>query len=249
MIATFPVSFMRVSSRDRHVYRPGAGPRKRSRPQRLERRERPRHDRRVALGLDARAEELDVPPAGVARVGEGPAQATERDVAVADDDAVVRRERPDCEVAHLDERDAVGPVADVPVKPPLDPRVVELEDDAYPRRRELVREVERLVEAVEEPEVHPELAHGLDREPDAEPRRVGDEPGEDWLRARRLLLPRESRRLPREHAEAARAKPRRRGEMHARPCDGGVDAGLVPEREGARRDEARDREPRRLDQG
>src|SRR5215469_13969055 len=104
----------------------------RSRPQLLEALQSARHHRLVALGLDGGAQELDVPPAGVAGIGQRVTDATERDVAVADDDALARRQRADLEVAHLHDGDPVSTITQVVVQATLDPGIVELEHDTEP---------------------------------------------------------------------------------------------------------------------
>src|SRR5262249_24343608 len=115
-------------------------------PQRLERGQGARHDGLVALGLDARAEQLDVPPPGVAGGLERPADARERDVAIAHHYPIARLQRADLEVVHLHDRDAIGALGDVAIEAALDPGVVHLEHDTEPWRIDLVDEVERLVE-------------------------------------------------------------------------------------------------------
>src|SRR5437667_1256196 len=154
MIATLSSSLMRASrERDGGLYRPlpREGKPRRSAPQPTEARDRPRHDRLVALRLDGGAEELDVVPAVVAGIGERAAEAAEGDVAVADDDPLAGAHGAHLEVAHLDDGDTSRAPPDVRVEPALDPRVVQLEDDAEPGGGEAVREVERLVEGVGAP--------------------------------------------------------------------------------------------------
>src|SRR5437667_12675390 len=245
MIATLSSSLMRASrERDGGLYRPlpREGKPRRSAPQPTEARDRPRHDRLVALRLDGGAEELDVVPAVVAGIGERAAEAAEGDVAVADDDPLAGAHGAHLEVAHLDDGDTSRAPPDVRVEPALDPRVVHLEDDAEPGGGEAVREVERLVEGVEEAEIHAELAHRLEREADARPLRLRQEGLDERTGTARRLLPGERARRPGQHEEAARSELGRRPEVRAATLERAALARRVTEREEARRGEARDGE-------
>src|SRR6185295_4907239 len=118
--------------------------------------ERARHHGGVAFLFDRASEELAVVPPVVARGGERSGDARERDVAVTRDDALVGSERPDLEVTHLHQRDAIAARPDVVVEPPLDPGVVDLEHHPEPGRSDPVDEIERLPEAMQERQVHPQ---------------------------------------------------------------------------------------------
>src|SRR5206468_113245 len=96
------------------------------------------------------------------------------------------------------------------------------EDDAEPGGGEAVREVERLVEGVEEAEIHAELAHRLEREADVCPLRLRQEGLDERTGAARRLLPGERARRPGQHEEAARSElgRERRGVPLERPAEG-----------------------------
>src|SRR5262249_14601728 len=134
-ITTLPASFMHRSLALAVARWQGTAS---SRPEPPEPLNGARHDGFVPLRLDRRAEELDVVPAAVPGVRERPAEAAERDVAVADHHALARAERPDLEVAHLHDRDPRRAPQDVVVEPPLDPGVIQLQHDPERRPRQLV---------------------------------------------------------------------------------------------------------------
>src|SRR5438093_2891332 len=236
--ASPPVNEMAVSTARRRARasRPG----RRSGPQRTEARDRARQHCLVALRLDGGAEELDVVPAVVAGIRERPAEAAERDVAVADDDTLAGTHGAHLEVAHLHDGDASRAPADVLVEAALDPGIVQLEDDAEPGRGEGVGEVERLVEGVEEAEVHAQLAHRLEREADTRPLRLRQEGLDARTGTARRLLPGERARRSGQHEEGARAQLGRGREVHAGTLERAALARRVAEREQARRGEARD---------
>ena len=105
---------------------------------------------------------------------------------------------------------------DVLVQPPLDPRVVELEHDAHPRRADRLGEVERLVERMQEREVHAQLAGRLER--DAHARLLGERHQrlDQRPRARRGLLPRPADRVAGQHHQTVGPELRRGVEVASR---------------------------------
>src|SRR5262249_19588888 len=115
----------------------------------------------VALGGDRVADELEVENAGVARIEHRAGDARGRDVALAGHEALRRRSRPDLEVAHLYETDAVDAVANRRVEPPFGPARVELYADADV---EAAREIDGVLQRVQEADVDAQRVRVLDRE-------------------------------------------------------------------------------------
>src|SRR4029077_3888652 len=168
---------------------PAPRPTPASRPQLPEAGERAGHDRLVSLCLDPGAEQLDVPPAAVARRGESLADAPQRDVTIPHHDALAGSHGSDGEVAHLDDGDPVAALPDVGVESPLAPGRVQLEHDPQPARAEVVDEIEGVRERVQEPEVDAQLADGLDRETYTETLGVRQEFLQERPRTRCRFLP------------------------------------------------------------